>query len=306
MSKKRNVHIFSLCVLFLVALLSACSSGITQESYDSLLSKAASLEAAGQDALTKASSFENVVATLEAVSKEYDQFRESNLAELEALGSEYEAYKKSAEVALEEASIFKNSAEAIIATNESLLNEAVSLLEEAESLINEAEVYKESMSEYEGLASAEAEARRISAEAVIESQAAAESQSIEASKEAASRAAAEESSRKAEEEKHAYDTGITYDQLARTPDQYKGKKVKFTGKVLQVLEDDDEIQIRLAVNSNYDTVLLCAYEPGLVSSRILEDDVITIYGVSVGLFTYTSSFNVPITIPAVWIEKIDQ
>ena len=55
-------------------------------------------------------------------------------------------------------------------------------------------------------------------------------------------------------------TVITYDNLARTPDDYQGKKVKFYGKVLQVMEGDGEIQIRLAVNDDYDTVLYGAYD----------------------------------------------
>lgn len=48
---------------------------------------------------------------------------------------------------------------------------------------------------------------------------------------------------KAAEEAQGYETGITYDQLARTPDQFIGKKVKFTGKVLQVLESSGKVTI---------------------------------------------------------------
>src|SRR5699024_863073 len=48
--------------------------------------------------------------------------------------------------------------------------------------------------------------------------------------------AEEERKKKEEKEKKGYDTGITYDQLARTPDDYEGEKVKFSGKVLQVME----------------------------------------------------------------------
>ncbi|WP_272875231.1 hypothetical protein [Bhargavaea massiliensis] len=65
-----------------------------------------------------------------------------------------------------------------------------------------------------------------------------------------------EAKRKAEEEaKKGYDTGITYDQLARTPDDYIGKKVKFSGKVIQVMEGDGTTQIRFAVNEDYDTII---------------------------------------------------
>ncbi len=67
-----------------------------------------------------------------------------------------------------------------------------------------------------------------------------------------------EEAKKAEEEKKGYDTGITYDQLARTSDDYKYKKVKFKGKVIQVIEDGDEVQIRFAVSGNYDKVVLCS------------------------------------------------
>lgn len=122
----------------------------------------------------------------------------------------------------------------------------------------------------------------------------------EAEAEAAAAAAKEEA------EKVGYETGITYDQLARTPDDYLLEKVKFSGKVIQVVEDSDEITIRLAVNSDYDTVLICAYDPSIVTSRVLDDDKITIYGYSMGLYTYESTLGASITVPSVAIDKIDQ
>lgn len=127
-----------------------------------------------------------------------------------------------------------------------------------------------------------------------------EKKAKEAEVEAAAAAAKEE------EEKVGYDTGITYDQLARTPDDYMLQKVKFSGKVIQVIEDSDNITIRLAVNSDYDTVLICTYDPSIVSSRVLKDDKITIYGYSMGLYSYESTLGGNITIPSVSIDKIDQ
>lgn len=114
---------------------------------------------------------------------------------------------------------------------------------------------------------------------------------------------------KAAEEAEAakgYETGISYDQLARTPDQFKDKKVKFYGKVIQVIEGDASVQIRLAVDDNYDTVLFGEYINSTVSSRVLENDYITIYGTSVGTISYESTLGGTITIPGVSIEKIDQ
>jgi hypothetical protein len=110
----------------------------------------------------------------------------------------------------------------------------------------------------------------------------------------------------AEEAAKGYETGITYDQLARTPDDYISKKVKFSGKVIQVLEGTGEIDIRLAVDGNYDNIILGEYDSSIVSSRVLENDTITIYGYSLGTTSYQSVMGGTITIPAVYIEKIDQ
>ena len=175
-------------------------------------------------------------------------------------------------------------------------NTTISSLEEQISVLQkEYDAYKEKMSEYEDLASAEVEARRIEAEAVIK-----------AEKEAAAAAAAAAAAEAEAKARAGYETGITYDQLARTPDNYIGELVKFRGKVLQVVEGDTEINIRLAVNNNFDNVLFCGYSPDIVSSRILENDTITIYGESLGLYSYESTIGAQITIPAVWIDKIDQ
>lgn len=116
-----------------------------------------------------------------------------------------------------------------------------------------------------------------------------------------------EAEKKAEEEaKKGYETGITYDQLARTPDDYIGEKVKFSGKVVQVMEGDITTQIRFAVNDDYDTILYGEYDSSIVESRILEDDYITIMGLSTGLLTYQSTMGGNITIPSIYIEKVEQ
>lgn len=107
-------------------------------------------------------------------------------------------------------------------------------------------------------------------------------------------------------EKNKYETGITYDQLARTPDDYMAKLCKFKGKVIQVMEGDGVTQIRLAVGGDYDKVVLAEFSKDTVSTRVLKDDNITIYGMSMGLFTYTSTMGGEITIPSMLVSKIDQ
>ena len=96
-----------------------------------------------------------------------------------------------------------------------------------------------------------------------------------------------------------YQTGITYDQVARTPDDYKDKKIQFTGKVVQVMEDDDDTQIRLAVDGNSDNIILIDIaNDDLKGSRILEDDLVTASGISAGTTSYDSTMAGKITIPS--------
>ncbi len=216
------------------------------------------------------SDYDSISSELNAVKKTIDQ-KDKELAELSSEKTDLE----------EQISALKS--------------QVTQLTNQIDSLQSEYDSYKSQMSEYEDLSAAEAEARRIEAEAIIRAE--------QEAKEKAEQEAAAEAEAK---EKAGYDTGITYDQLARTPDEYEGELVKFTGKVLQVIEGDNEIDIRLAVNKDYDTVIYCGYNPNIVSSRVLEDDTVTIYGTSLGLYSYKSTIGGKITIPAVWVDKIDQ
>ena len=121
-------------------------------------------------------------------------------------------------------------------------------------------------------------------------------------KEEKERAEKEERERK---EKQGYNTGITYKQLARTPEKYEGEKVKFSGKVLQVSEGFLGDVIRLGVNGSYDNVLYLNVPLGITEERILEDDYITIYGVSQGIKTYTTVLGASMSIPQVDVDKIN-
>lgn len=183
-------------------------------------------------------------------------------------------------------------------------SEITLLNQKYEELDQEYSDYKESMKPYEELSVAEAKAKKIEAEKVAEAEAAEKA----AKKKAAAKAAADKkkaaAKKKAEEEAKGYETGISYNQLARTPDKYMGKKVKFYGKVIQVMEGDTSVSIRLAVDDDYDKILLCEYDPSILSSRILEDDMITIYGLSVGTISYESTMGGTITIPGVYVDKI--
>lgn len=130
----------------------------------------------------------------------------------------------------------------------------------------------------------------------------AEQERLAKEKEEQERKVKEEQERK---EKQGYNTGITYNQLARTPEEYKEEKVKFSGKVLQVSEGFGYNVIRLGVNGSYDNVLYLIVFNGTTEERILEDDYITIYGVSKGIETYTTVMGASMSIPKVNVDKID-
>ncbi len=90
---------------------------------------------------------------------------------------------------------------------------------------------------------------------------------------------------------------LDYNSYARNPDKSGEKNVVFTATAVQVLEDGNYVEMRMAVNDDYDKML---YVIGMTEEdRILEDDTVTVYGVTKGLFTYTSTMGAQITIPKV-------
>src|SRR5699024_10825539 len=204
-----------------------------------------------------------------------------------------------------------------------------SKIEEYDNLVTEFNEYKESMAVYEELSEEEAKNQADKEKTEREEREREEKERKE--KEEEEKKAKEEEERQAEEEAKAeeerkkderakaeeeerlakeaqgYETGITFEDLARNPDDYIGEKVKFYGKVLQVMEDDSYIQIRLAVNGDYDSVLLAEItEEQLNGSRILGDDEITVMGTSFGLYEYTATLGQQITLPAVIVDQIER
>lgn len=82
--------------------------------------------------------------------------------------------------------------------------------------------------------------------------------------------------------------------------------MKFTGKVIQLIEGSSTTQIRFAIDNDYNKVVLCEYDSSIVESRVLEDDIITIYGISAGTVSYQSTMGGQITVPAILIDRVDQ
>lgn len=102
---------------------------------------------------------------------------------------------------------------------------------------------------------------------------------------------------------------ISYDSLSRTPDEYKGEKVKFTGRVLQVCSEASSAlyysTYRVATSGRYDNVMYIYVDNYGSGTRILEDDWITFYGEYDGLYSYETVMGANMTIPSVKAKYVD-
>ncbi|SFD34120.1 hypothetical protein [Bacillus sp. UNCCL81] len=96
---------------------------------------------------------------------------------------------------------------------------------------------------------------------------------------------AAEAERKAKEkaQKFANAKPIDYPHLKKNPDSYKGEFVKYTGEIIQIMEDDNYSNIRIAVTKdsygyNYDDVIYVEY-PGVTD--YVEGDVVSVWDISI-------------------------
>ena len=82
----------------------------------------------------------------------------------------------------------------------------------------------------------------------------------------------------------------------------------FRGEVVQVLEDGNDVELRVSVTRKdyyWDDTIYVFYEREEGEGRILEDDIIEIYGLYAGTISYESIFGATITVPAVVAWFID-
>jgi hypothetical protein len=92
----------------------------------------------------------------------------------------------------------------------------------------------------------------------------------------------------------------SYDDIARNPDNWNQQLVQFTGTVIQVIDGTGETDLRVAVDDDYESIILVAYDPDIMNgSRILENDNITVYGTSNGIYTYEAITGMNVSAPLV-------
>ena len=100
-------------------------------------------------------------------------------------------------------------------------------------------------------------------------------------------------------------TDVTYDNLMRTPDDYFGEIVQYSGTVLQTITGDGIVQQRVALYDDYDKIVLIEYDTDLPEVRLLDDDYITFTGMSFGTLTYETVLGSKLEIPSILVERIN-
>ncbi len=122
----------------------------------------------------------------------------------------------------------------------------------------------------------------------------------------------EEEKQKKQEEERTFKAECiqhTYEELARNPDKIKGQKVKLTGKVIQVVQGTVSTNMRINITKSnygiYTDTIYGAYVPSADEDRILEDDIITIWGIARGEYSYKSTMGIPVTLPLININYVE-
>ena len=98
----------------------------------------------------------------------------------------------------------------------------------------------------------------------------------------------------------------SYDDLARNPDAYKKKNIVLRGEVVQVIEDGKKVELRVYMDSEFDDTIYVFYTLKNGEGRILEGDVLDIYGTFEGLISYETVLGAKVTVPSVNAKYIEQ
>lgn len=101
-----------------------------------------------------------------------------------------------------------------------------------------------------------------------------------------------------------YNTGITFEQISKNPNQFKGKKVKFTGVVDKVVEQAGAGDMRFWIDNNANKAVYGAYINSTLNKKITEKTKLTIYGVFMDIVPYLADFGDGTT-PYIIIDRVE-
>jgi hypothetical protein len=96
---------------------------------------------------------------------------------------------------------------------------------------------------------------------------------------------------------------LVYNDVARQPDKFKSQKTYFVGKVEQVMEKNNDIVLRVNVTPGeydiWEDTVWVNYTKPEEQDRILEEDIVQIWGTVKGLRTYEAIMGNEVSIPEI-------
>ncbi len=103
---------------------------------------------------------------------------------------------------------------------------------------------------------------------------------------------------------------VNYNDIARNPSQYVGKRAMFKGQVVQVQENGANVILRMNVTQREfglwgDTIYIDYKRKSETESRILEGDILIVYGVLNGIKDYQAIFGNQISIPHLLAQYVE-
>ncbi len=102
----------------------------------------------------------------------------------------------------------------------------------------------------------------------------------------------------------AYETGITYEQLADSSDKYITQKVKFTGILMGGDIEGEQLRLVLAIDGDKSKLMMISGSTDWAGDDLKLGQTLTVYGTSEGIFDYMNEEQ--LKIPGVSIEYIEQ
>ena len=95
---------------------------------------------------------------------------------------------------------------------------------------------------------------------------------------------------------------VSYETLNRGGNSLIRQYYTFTGKILQEMEG----HYRLGVGDGFSDVIYLDYILPIGAERLLEDDYVTVWGQSLGLYTYTTVSDKEVTVPRLLVGYLDR
>lgn len=103
---------------------------------------------------------------------------------------------------------------------------------------------------------------------------------------------------------------MDYKTIARQPELYEGMNIKVTGEVWQVVEEGDDALYQINIDKteygyDYNSSVQIIYKDAKNNFRVLEDDIITVYGEYKGIVSYTTVLGAKQSIPQISAKYIE-